>query len=242
MKVQCPCGAKYSIDLTPEMARDPVRFICPECNVDLSGPINELIHQELGTAQPAPSPAAPQAAPNRKRVETTSLHAPATPGKLAISRSASTATATHGTAVETAPQPGRSADDPQPCTKHQGELAFEHCFVCRKPICPKCMEMFGYVCSPLCRARATANGLNVPVYAGQKSVREAQQWRKIGLIGAGVSVLIVALLGGWIWYAWFGSAPHSIFSVRFPEMAYAGSSRLCGKNQIVFLHGVQMAR
>ncbi|HEY2084209.1 MAG TPA: PQQ-binding-like beta-propeller repeat protein, partial [Verrucomicrobiae bacterium] len=93
-----------------------------------------------------------------------------------------------------------------------------------------------------CRAKATSNGINVPVFAGQKSVREAQQWRKIGLIGSGVGVLLVALLGVWIWYAWIGSVPHSIFSVRFPEMAYAGSSRLCGKNQIVFLHGFQLAR
>jgi hypothetical protein len=251
MKVQCPCGAKYSIDVTPEMARDPVRFVCPECNVDLSGPINELIHQELGLSQPAASvpvaqaipitsaPVAPAMPAARKRVETTSLHAPA-PAKLGIARSASSAS--HGTAVETAPQPGGGADDPQPCSKHQGEFAFERCFVCRKPICPKCMEMFGYVCSPLCRAKATSNGINVPVFAGQKSVREAQQWRKIGLIGTGVGVLLVALLGGWIWYAWIGSVPHSIFSVRFPEMAYAGSSRLCGKNQIVFLHGFELAR
>ncbi|HEX4263441.1 MAG TPA: PQQ-binding-like beta-propeller repeat protein [Verrucomicrobiae bacterium] len=244
MKVQCPCGAKYSIDVTPEMARDPVRFVCPECNVDLSGPINELIHQELGVAVPAAAAPAPQAAPaastGRKRVETTSLHAPSAPAKLGIARSAGTAT--HGTAVETAPQPGHGSDDSQPCAKHKGELAFEHCVVCRKPICPKCMEMFGYVCSPLCRARATSTGINVPVFAGQKSLKEARQWRKVGLIGAGVTTLVVALLGGWIWYAWFGSVPHPIFSVRFPDAAYAGSSRLCGKNQIVFLHGFQLAR
>ena len=84
--------------------------------------------------------------------------------------------------------------------------------------------------------------MHVPVYAGQKSVREAKQWRKIGLIGAVVSAVVIGLLGFWIWYAWFGSVPHSIFSVRFPEMAYAGKSRLCGKNQIVFLHGGLLAR
>src|SRR5215472_6063739 len=55
MKVQCPCGAKYAFDVTPEMARDPVRFVCPGCGVDLSGPINELIRQELKLA-PAPAP------------------------------------------------------------------------------------------------------------------------------------------------------------------------------------------
>jgi len=104
------------------------------------------------------------------------------------------------------------------------------------------MELFGYVCSPLCRAKANSNGINIPVYAGQKSVMEAKQWRKIGLIGASSAAAIAAILGVWIWYAWFGSVPHPIFSVRFPEMAYAGSSRLCGNNQIVFLHGGLLAR
>jgi hypothetical protein len=238
MKVQCPCGAKYAIDVTPEMARDPVRFVCPGCGLDLSGPINELVRQELGLA-PAAATGAP-AAPARRRVETTSLHAPGVPGKLSLARSASTAT--HGTAVEAAPQPGGGPDDPQPCGKHQGEFSVERCFVCRKPICPKCMELFGYVCSPLCRAKATANGINVPVFAGQKSVVEARRWRKIGLIGGGAAALLVVFLGGWIWYAWFGSVPHPIFSVRFPDVAYAGNSHLVGKNQIVFLHGGLLAR
>lgn len=238
MKVQCQCGAKYAIDVTPEMARDPVRFVCQNCGLDLSGPINDLIRQELGlTTAAAPAPAAPVPSPVRKRVETTSFSAPS-PGKLSIARSASTAT--HGTAVET-PQTAAGPGDPQPCPKHQGELAFERCAVCRKPICPKCMELFGFVCSPLCRARADSTGMNVPVYAGQKSVREAKQWRKIGLIGTVAGVLVVGLLGFWIWYAWIGSVPHSVFSVRFPEVAYAGSSHLSG-NQIVFLHGGLLAR
>ncbi len=55
MKVQCNCGAKYAIDVTPEMARDPVRLVCPTCNLDLSGPVNDLIRQELGLA-PRPLP------------------------------------------------------------------------------------------------------------------------------------------------------------------------------------------
>ena len=48
MKVQCQCGTKYAFDVTPEMARDPVRFICPGCGLDLSAPINDLVRQELG--------------------------------------------------------------------------------------------------------------------------------------------------------------------------------------------------
>jgi hypothetical protein len=261
MKVQCNCGAKYAIDVTPEMARDPVRFVCPSCNLDLSGPINDLIRQELGmvpapaayaapTPAPVPPPApAPQAAPATKstKMRVAIAHAapaaavaPAAPARLSISKGASTAT--HGTATETAPPPAAANDDGQPCPKHKGEFSVQHCFVCRKPICPKCMELFGYVCSPLCRAKANSNGINVPVFAGQKSVREAQQWRKIWFIGAGVSAALTLVLGVWIWYTWIGSVPHTIFSVRFPQMAYAGGSRLTGKNEFVFLHGGLLAR
>jgi len=284
MKVQCPCGAKYAFDVTPEMARDPVRFNCPGCGVDLSGPINELIRQELKLAPapapilaaapvpsaiplhssgPAPAPkaaapvpvaipaaAAPVVIPAKPAISIPSIPsrpapepappAPAAPGKLSIARSASTAT--HGTAVETAPQQGAGTEAGQPCLKHKGEFIVEHCYVCRKPLCPKCMELFGYVCSPLCKARADSHGLRVPVYAGQKSVAEAKQWRKIGLISAGVGAVVVGLLGFWIWYAFIGSVPHSVFSVRFPEMSYAGSSKISGKNQLVFLHGGILAR
>lgn len=240
MKVQCQCGAKYAFDVTPEMARDPVRFVCPGCGLDLSGPINELVRQELGlTPAAAPSPAPdritiPAAAP-RPPADT-----PAGPMRLSIARSASTAT--HGTPVETTPPPGATGDEGQPCAKHQGEFIVEHCRVCRKPLCPKCMELFGYVCSPLCKARAESHGIQVPVYARQKSVVEARQWRKIAFIGWGVGLVVVGLIVFWCWYMFYGSIPHPIFSVRFPEMAYAGSAQLCGQKQIVFLHGGILAR
>src|SRR6202000_3424473 len=108
------------------------------------------------------------------------------PARLSLSKSASSAT--HGTAVETPPQPGAAnADDGTPCPKHQGEVSVAHCYICRKPICPKCMELFGYVCSPLCRAKAEANGVNVPVFAGQKSVIAARRWRKTGRIGLAIA-------------------------------------------------------
>jgi hypothetical protein len=261
MKVQCNCGAKYAIDVTPEMGRDPVRFVCPGCGLDLSGPINDLVRQELGLASAsAPAPMAaiiPEAAPAPRAVpaaKSTAMRvptpvrsaapmaatpAPAAPARLSISKSASTAT--HGSAVETAPEIGGGGDG-TPCPKHQGEVAVEHCYICRKPICPKCMELFGYVCSPLCRAKAESHGVKVPVFAGQRSVIEAQQWRKIWRIGAGAGAVLALILGVWFWYAWFGSVPHPIFSVRFPEMAYAGNSRLVDKDQIVFLHGGLLAR
>ncbi len=104
------------------------------------------------------------------------------------------------------------------------------------------MELFGYVCSPLCRAKAEANGINVPVFAGQKSVIEAQMWSKIWKISAGVGVGIAVFIAVWAWWGLYASQPHSIFSVRFPEMSYAGNSRIVSKNQIIFLHGGLLAR
>jgi hypothetical protein len=198
MKVQCQCGAKYAIDVTPDMARNPVRFVCPSCNLDLSAPINDLVRQELGVTGAAPmaellstsetAPPAP-AAPMRVSYKAPAAPAPvapapttAAPAKLGISKSASTAT--HGTAVETAPQPGGNAAEGKPCPKHQGEMSVASCYICRKPICPKCMELFGYVCSPLCRAKAESNGINVPVFAGQKSVIEGKMWSNVWQMSA----------------------------------------------------------
>jgi len=253
MKVQCHCGSKFSIAVTPEMADNPVKFVCPNCNVDLSAPINELIRQELGvTAAPvtqpvAPTPATAPAAPLSTRMRVapaappTAPEAPpvAAPARLSLSKSASSAT--HGTAVETQ-QPGAGPDEGKPCPKHQGEISVAHCYICRKPICPKCMELFGFVCSPLCRAKAESNGINVPVYEGQKSVIEAKQWRKMFNIGAVAAGALVLLLGVWIWWTWIATVPHAIFSVRFPEISYAGNSRIVDKNQLVFLHGGLLAR
>ncbi len=104
------------------------------------------------------------------------------------------------------------------------------------------MKLFGHVCSPLCRAKAEAQNINIPVYAGQSAVAEARYWRKAGAIGGLIAAVVVAALGFWTWYAWFGSVPRPVFSVRFDDRAYAGESRLCGTNQIVFLHGGTLAR
>jgi len=221
MKIQCACGAKYAFDVTPEMAEHPVRFVCQNCGLDSSDFVNGLIRQELGLGAPDASP--PSAAP-----------IPLATPRLQVAHAAQPA----GPAGE----PAASYETPQLCLKHRGELCTERCVVCQKPICPKCMELFGYVCSPLCKARAEAKKIKVPVYAGQKSVVEAQFWRKTGKISSAIAVVAVVLLGFWFWYAWFGSFPHPIFSVRFTSVAQAGQSRLCGSDQLVFLHGGTLAR
>lgn len=110
-------------------------------------------------------------------------------------------------------------------------------------MCPKCMELFGYVCSPHCQEKADLQGIEIPVYAGRKSVVERQHWSRIGLVMKLVALLVVALVGVWIWFEFIGSRPHTAFAVRFEnEPAMSGSSALCGPGQIVFIHGGKLAR
>jgi hypothetical protein len=216
MKLQCSCGAKYVFDATPEMLQTPVKFICPSCGLDASEFVNDLIRQEFGgQTPPAPQPPPP----------------PAPASRLKISHEAAPA----------APQAVPTAS--KLCAKHR-ERATEKCSVCQKPICPKCMEMFGYFCSPLCKGKAEAQNLNVPVFAGRKDVVEAQFWRKTGLIIGVLVGAVVLFFGGWTWYAWFGSVPHKYFAVRFEDTdrGYYGNAQLAGKDQIVFLHGGTLAR
>jgi hypothetical protein len=131
---------------------------------------------------------------------------------------------------------------PQYCPKHPDQVTTDKCYICSKPICPKCMELFGYVCSPLCRGKANSHGIQVPVYGGQRSVREAKLWRKTARVATAVGVTGAVAIGVWFWYEWFGSAPKPAFAVRFADVAYSGQSFMAGADQIVFLHGDTLAR
>src|SRR5262245_30840785 len=62
------------------------------------------------------------------------------------------------------------AEEAKPCRKHKDQSCVESCFWCRKAICLKCMEDFGYFCSIACRNRAEEKGMMIPVYDKQKSV------------------------------------------------------------------------
>jgi hypothetical protein len=227
MKIQCSCGAKYAFDITPETAQTPVRFVCPACGRDSSDFVNRMVRQELGLPEPAAAPSPPpvarpiQAAPGSRPVARVQAYTPE---------------------IVPADAEPVSVDEPQRCSKHPDQFVTGECHICSKPICPKCMELFGYVCSPLCRGKAEAKGIAIPVYAGQRSVREARKWRRVGAVAGLVGGLAVAALGVWFWYAWFGSVPRTYWSVRFDEPAYSGQSVFCGKDQIVFIHGDTLAR
>ena len=179
MKIQCSCGAKYAFDVTPEMAQNPVRFVCPACNLDSSAYVNQLVQAEL-TAQTtgaAPPAAAPPPAPAQA------------PG-LRISHEAPPA----------APEPATpAAAASNGCARHRGVRTTEHCAVCQKPICPQCLALFGYFCSPLCKAKAEAQNIAVPVYAGRRDLVEARFWRRTGILFGLVTVMLIGAVGFWIW-------------------------------------------
>ena len=231
MKVECSCGAKYEFEVLPDMRDHPVKFVCPACGLDASEFVDGLVRRELGQSRvpagvPVPVILKRQGGPAKARV-------------LSLARDAASAS--------TVPEAGAgqmAASDAQFRLKHPGQIAAEKCFICSKPICPKCMQLFGYVCSPLCKAKADSHGVRIPIYEGQKSVADARQWRKLVWVsGSAVGVLVV-LLGLWFWYSWFGCAPKPVFSVRFADPSYSGQSAMCGggRDQLVFLHGATLAR
>src|SRR5260221_8303102 len=70
MKIQCPCGTKYSFDITPEMARTPITFVCQKCGVDSSEMVNRIIRQQLDIGAQSASPPPPTTEPIVVRVNT----------------------------------------------------------------------------------------------------------------------------------------------------------------------------
>jgi outer membrane protein assembly factor BamB len=236
MKVKCSCGAKYEFELRSEMSEHPVMFVCPACGLDASEFVDGLVRQELGqSSSPAgvPIPVIPPAAVPAEQL----LSLAGRPARK------SDTVQQQPRPSEQAP-PSQIAEEAPRCLKHAGEVALEKCRVCAKPICPKCMELFGYVCSPLCKAKADSHGIHMPVYQGQKSVVDARRWRQMVWVSTTAVATIVLLAVFWGWYAWFGCLPKPLFSVRFADPAYSGQSAFAGRNadQIVFLHGGTLAR
>jgi hypothetical protein len=259
MKIQCSCGTKYAFDVTPEMARAPIRLVCQNCAQDNSEVVNELIRQELGV----PNPARPSIAPHvviapaptgvRQSNPTPSIPAVrvavATPGPVGVSAAhpilppASTPVVRlHTASAPTVDAGAPAVDAPQPCLKHAGHLTTHRCLVCQKPMCPKCMEIFGFVCSAYCKGKAENQGMDLPVYEGQRDVAQSKQWRRIGRIGAVLSLILLVSMGAWGWYAWVGSVPKVSFSIRFPDRGYSGALQPAPAGQVVSLHGGTLAR
>ncbi len=242
MKIQCACGAKYAFDIQPEMLNKPVQFVCPSCGLDSSAYVNSLVRQELGAALAEPPIAPPAVAiappPGQPPTPVATIE-PADPP--AATAPPAPRVRLHTSSPTTTETPAAAADTGV-CSRHHGQPAVEFCHVCHKPICAKCMEIFGYVCSPLCKQKAELSGIKVPEFIGQRDIVQRRFWRKVSLYSGGIGALVVALLAVWIWWEWFGQKPAAVFSVRFPEPSYSGQSVFCGTDQIVFLRGGTLAR
>jgi PQQ-like domain len=215
MKIQCRCGAKFAFDVTPEMAAAPQRFICPACGADDSAEVNEIIRQQF-TAPPVE--VAPASVAETRPVMRVSVPAAAP------------------AAAETPPAPAAEL-----CLKH-GVPVVNHCLVCQKPICPKCMELFGYVCSVLCLDRAEKTGIEVPVYEGHLSVVRAKARRKGQLIGVAIAAAVVLIVGTWAWYQFYASQPHVGYSVRFAEAADDGEVKFVSPTDVLVLREGKLSR
>ena len=265
MKIQCPCGTKLAFEITPDMATTPVSFVCPVCGLDSSVMVNEIVRQELGVADttaPAPAPVAtitlpvtqpapaPAPAPAPMRIaRPTGAPAPApAPVPIPVPSAAAKPAmriATHAPAAAHAHTPASAAGaagDNKFCLKHPNQEIVHQCRVCAKPMCPDCMALFGYVCSPRCRGNAESRGVDIPVYALQKSVIEAAKWKKVSRIAGSIGAVIVLILGFWFWYAWFGCTPKVAYAMRFEEKVKEGQVRLCGTNHLVFIRDGELGR
>lgn len=126
----------------------------------------------------------------------------------------------------------------------------EVCRVCNKPMCLKCMEQFGYVCSVYCRQQATAKRIYIPPYANQKSVVVGRTNAIVKYATYAGVFLACALFGLWIWYTWFARAPKIVYSLPIPktnEESRRGSFRpdesyhLIAPGQLLSIKGKQIA-
>ncbi len=223
VKVECPCGTRFEFEVQPVNNRMPVAINCPGCNADATGLANEVIAQQsadapaavpvaailpVAAAAPvaAPAPVMPAAAPPPPPP-------PPAPGGLRISKSAAHA-APAPVAVAPAPAPAAAPVDDgsvQFCPKHRGEPAVNACVVCHKPLCLKCMEQFGHVCSVFCRQQAEQKRIYIPVYAGQKSVLAEKSSSRSRTIFLAATAGVVAILGLWFYYAWFAREPKIVY-------------------------------
>ncbi|MGH8022115.1 MAG: hypothetical protein ACRED1_00935, partial [Limisphaerales bacterium] len=228
MKIQCSCGAKYVIDVTPGM--QPVKFVCQACGQDYSALINELIRKETGDPPRAAAP--PAAAPAETVPASPPPPAPEAP-RLRISRAQTPETS--------APQQDQPPTTKY-CQRHRTELTTDHCQVCQKPICPKCLETFGPFCSPFCRNKVEGVSMGAPVHIGGGFSLQRQYWRKVGLISGVVGAVLACVFGFWFWYAWIGSRPTVCLRVRWDQISHSGASRIVDGNQLLFLHGGTLAR
>jgi hypothetical protein len=212
IKIQCSCGTRYSFEVEPVNGWMPVRVKCPGCGADGTDAANDILRQSRAAGAPVPGP---QPTP-----------VPAQPPSPVAGSEPQTAAAPAAAAV---------------CPRHPKNPPVETCRVCGKPMCGKCMEQFGYVCSAYCKSQAERLKMNLPVYGKQRAVVQKKQRWMGTLIWRAVIFLMVVSLGAWIWYAFFGSHPRVVYSEKIPPGDHARFYQLLVPNQLLSIKAGQMA-
>ncbi len=215
IKIQCSCDTRYAFEVEPVNGRMPAAIFCPKCGADGTEYANQLIQQNLTDAPP---PNNVPAVKPRIRLQVTEAHA-APPSSPPMSGEAS-----EGTAAAA-----------EMCHRHPRNAALEHCVVCQKPICPECMQTFGYLCSVNCRYRAEQEKIRVPVYKLQRNFVERGAVRKSIGISAAVGMVVLALFGALFWYTLSGSKPRSYYTLKVPPAKGGTYAQFLGPNQILLL-------
>jgi putative pyrroloquinoline-quinone binding quinoprotein len=235
VKVQCSCETKYAFDVEPVNGRMPVPVSCPSCGTDGTDAANASIQQQLAALDapasvPVPVPVArPTEAKPRIRIGGS---APA-PVPLPIAEAATAESAPPSAPVE--------APAVQFCAKHRQQQVTNACLVCGKPICPKCMEQFGYLCSVYCQSQAEQRGIEVPFYEGQKFAVKAKEWKKTKLALVGIAGVVALLFAAYGWYVFVGCKPRTLYSVQTPKADRPVYSQLLSTEEMLLLRANRLA-
>ena len=218
IKVQCGCGCRFEFEVEPVNERMPVSLACPSCGADATALADAEIEQQLNV-------------PGAPRIKSGGLR-----------MAGETSAPSNPTPVAAAAAPPTDGAAPEFCSRHRQETAIETCRVCGKPICMKCMEVFGYLCSPFCRVQALDRKLNIPVCPHQKSVVADKEYLalKRGLAAAAAGIVLV--VGVWVWYAWIAVMPKLVYSIKLSETSTNDSFYdLVGPGKLLSVAGGQVA-
>jgi hypothetical protein len=222
IKIECACGARFAFDVEPVDGQMPVEVQCPECGADGTAKANEFIREQWTTARP-------KAGPIRVRVVTppSEAESPTAPGPPVAGLPS----------VLPAPEADAGVAF---CSRHPRELAVAECAVCQKPICARCLQQFGYLCSVYCQEQARARNIEVPVFAGRKTdvaVRERRKGKLLAMIAGAVAVALLTL---WVWYAFVGSRPRVAWTFKPPASEPLLAARWVGADRVVTLTGQKL--
>jgi hypothetical protein len=127
------------------------------------------------------------------------------------------------------------------CAKHPGFSYVADCVVCHKQMCPRCLEAFGYVCSPYCKSRAEKSRIAVPRFGGERVAVERNYWRRVTLIASTGGTLCLLLLALWGWYSLVGSKPRVAWSVKLAP-SEDGYCKVVAPGQLLVWHGDRLVR